>query len=45
MTKKPRKEIISQYDLTPSSLDKWIKEEQSYGSQISISSLTATLPF
>jgi transposase len=29
---KPRKEIIKQYDLTPSSLDKWIIEEHSSGS-------------
>lgn len=29
---KPRKEIIKQYDLTPSSLDKWINQEQSSGS-------------
>ncbi len=44
MTKKPREDIISQHDLTPSSLDKWINQEQSSGSQINNSSLTATLP-
>ncbi|WP_217608781.1 transposase, partial [Bacillus sp. GbtcB15] len=25
---KPRKEIIREYDLTPSSLDKWISQSQ-----------------
>lgn len=29
---KPRKEIIREYDLTPSSLDKWVKQSQSTGS-------------
>ena len=25
---KPRKEIIQEYDLTPSALDKWVKQNQ-----------------
>ncbi|WP_393960402.1 transposase, partial [Priestia megaterium] len=25
---KPRKEIIREYDLTPSSLDKWVEQSQ-----------------
>lgn len=29
---KPRKDIISEYDLTPSALDKWIKQSQKSGS-------------
>jgi transposase len=29
---KPRKDIIREYDLTPSSLDKWVNQSQSYGS-------------
>jgi len=29
---KPRKDIIRGYDLTPSSLDKWIKQSQTSGS-------------
>ncbi|WP_338786277.1 IS3 family transposase [Metabacillus sp. FJAT-53654] len=29
---KPRKEIIREYDLTPSSLDKWVNQSQSSGS-------------
>ena len=29
---KPRKEIISEYDLTPSSLDKWISQQRTSGS-------------
>ena len=29
---KPRKEIIREYDLTPSSLDKWVSQGQSSGS-------------
>ena len=29
---KPRKDIISEYDLTPSKLDKWIKQSQISGS-------------
>ncbi|NQS76139.1 MAG: transposase [Peptococcaceae bacterium] len=29
---KPRKEIIRKYELTPSSLDKWIKQSQTTGS-------------
>jgi transposase len=29
---KPRKDIISEYDLTPSALDKWIKQSQTSGS-------------
>lgn len=29
---KPRKDIIREYDLTPSALDKWIKQSQSTGS-------------
>ena len=29
---KPRVEIINEYDLTPSSLDKWIKQSQASGS-------------
>ena len=29
---KPRSEIIREYDLTPSALDKWIKQAQSSGS-------------
>lgn len=29
---KPRKDIIREYDLTPSALDKWIKQSQTSGS-------------
>lgn len=29
---KPRKDIISEYDLTPSALDKWVKQNQTSGS-------------
>lgn len=29
---KPRKDIISEYELTPSALDKWIKQTQTTGS-------------
>ncbi len=29
---KPRKEIIREYDLTPSSLDKWVGQSQTSGS-------------
>jgi transposase len=29
---KPRKDIISGYELTPSALDKWIKQSQTSGS-------------
>ena len=29
---KPRKDIIREYDLTPSSLDKWVNQSQSSGS-------------
>jgi transposase len=29
---KPRKDIISEYDLTPSALDKWVKQSQTSGS-------------
>lgn len=29
---KPRKDIIREYDLTPSSLDKWVKQSQTSGS-------------
>jgi transposase len=29
---KPRKDIISEYDLTPSALDKWVKQSQNTGS-------------
>ena len=29
---KPRKDIIREYELTPSALDKWIKQHQSTGS-------------
>ncbi|PAE22682.1 hypothetical protein CHI10_21915 [Bacillus sp. 7894-2] len=29
---KPRKEIIREYDLTPSSLDKWVSQSQKSGS-------------
>lgn len=29
---KPRKDIIREYELTPSSLDKWIKQSQTTGS-------------
>lgn len=29
---KPRKEIIREYDLTPSSLDKWVGQSQNSGS-------------
>jgi transposase len=29
---KPRKDIISEYDLTPSALDKWIKQNKTSGS-------------
>ena len=28
---KPRKDIISEYDLTPSALDKWVKQSQASG--------------
>ena len=28
---KPRKEIIREYDLTPSSLDKWVGQSQTSG--------------
>ena len=30
--RKPRKGIIREYDLTPSSLDKWVSQSQSSGS-------------
>ena len=29
---KPRKDIIREYDLTPSSLDKWVRQSQTSGS-------------
>ena len=29
---KPRKDIIREYELTPSSLDKWINQQQTSGS-------------
>lgn len=29
---KPRKDIVREYDLTPSSLDNWIKQSQTTGS-------------
>jgi transposase len=29
---KPRAEIIKEYDLTPSSLDRWVRQHQSSGS-------------
>ena len=29
---KPRKDLIREYDLTPSSLDKWVNQSQSSGS-------------
>ncbi len=29
---KPRKDIIREYDLTPSSLDKWVKQSETSGS-------------
>ncbi len=29
---KPRKDIISEYNLTPSALDKWVKQSQTSGS-------------
>jgi transposase len=29
---KPRKDIISEYGLTPSALDKWVKQSQTSGS-------------
>jgi transposase len=29
---KPRKDIIREYDLTPSSLDKWVNQHQTSGS-------------
>ena len=29
---KPRKDIISEYDLTPSALDKWVKQSQTSSS-------------
>lgn len=29
---KPRKDLISEYDLTPSALDKWVKQSQTSGS-------------
>ncbi|MBS7532051.1 transposase, partial [Hazenella sp. IB182353] len=29
---KPRKDIIKEYELTPSSLDKWIRQSQNSGS-------------
>jgi len=29
---KPRKDLISEYDLTPSALEKWVKQNQSSGS-------------
>ena len=29
---KPRKDIIREYDLTPSSLDKWVNQSQTSGS-------------
>ncbi len=29
---KPRKDIIREYDLTPSSLDKWVNQSQESGS-------------
>ncbi|MBB6447778.1 transposase [Bacillus benzoevorans] len=29
---KPRMDIISEYDLTPSALDKWVKKSQASGS-------------
>ncbi|USK32147.1 IS3 family transposase [Bacillus sp. F19] len=32
LTGKPRKEIIREYDLTPSSLDKWISQQRNSGS-------------
>ncbi len=31
---KPRKEIIREYDLTPSSLDKWVNQSQQSGSHL-----------
>ena len=38
---KPRKDIIREYDLTPSSLDKWINQNQATGSFKEKDNLTA----
>ncbi len=38
---KPRKDIIREYDLTPSSLDKWISQSQATGSFKEKDNLTA----
>ena len=38
---KPRKDIIREYDLTPSSLDKWINQSQATGSFKEKDNLTA----
>ncbi len=38
---KPRKEIIREYDLTPSSLDKWVNQSQNSGSFKEKENLTA----
>ena len=32
LNEKPRHEIIKEYDLTPSTFDKWLKQSQSSGS-------------
>ena len=32
LNEKPRQEVIREYDLTPSTLDKWLKQSQSSGS-------------
>lgn len=32
LNEKPRQEIIREYDLTPSTFDKWLKQSQSSGS-------------
>ena len=38
---KPRKEIIREYDMTPSSLDKWVSQSQTSGSFKEKDNLTA----
>ncbi|WP_434121419.1 transposase [Salinicoccus roseus] len=37
---KPKSEIVREYDLTPSSLDKWVKNHQATGSFSHLDNLT-----
>jgi len=42
---KPKKEMIREYDLTPSSLDKWVEQSQTSGSFKEKDNLTVEMNF